>query len=53
MAITLMQAKVGMTDKVDAAVVDMFRRSSQLLDKLVTKEDICFDFRSSSRFSFS
>ena len=34
MAITLMQAKVGMADKVDQAVVDMFRRSSQLLDKL-------------------
>ena len=34
MAITLMDAKVGMADKVDQAVVDMFRRSSQLLDKL-------------------
>ena len=32
MAITLMEAKVGMADKVDAAVVDMFRRSSALLD---------------------
>ncbi len=34
MAITLMEAKVGMADKVDQAVVDMFRRSSVLLDKL-------------------
>ena len=34
MAITLLEAKVGMADKVDAAVVDMFRRSSQLLDGL-------------------
>ena len=34
MAITLAEAKVGMADKVDMAVVDMFRRSSQLLDKL-------------------
>ena len=41
MAITLMQAKVGMTDKVDAAVVDMFRRSSQLLDKLTFDNVIC------------
>ena len=32
MAITLMEAKVGMADKVDAAVVDMFRRSSALLE---------------------
>ena len=34
MAITLEQAKIGMADKVDQAVVDMFRRNSQLLDKL-------------------
>ena len=34
MAITLEQAKVGMADKVDQAVVDTFRRSSLLLDKL-------------------
>ena len=34
MAITLMEAKVGMADKVDQQVVDMFRRSSQLLDKM-------------------
>ncbi len=32
--ITLNDAKIGMADKVDMAVVDMFRRSSQLLDKL-------------------
>ena len=35
MAITLAEAKVGMTDKVDQNVVDTFRRSSYLLDKLV------------------
>ena len=34
MAITLNDAKIGMADKVDQQVVDMFRRSSQLLDKL-------------------
>ena len=35
MAITLQQAKVGMADKVDQQVVDMFRRSSLLLDNMV------------------
>ena len=35
MAITLAEAKVGMADKVDQKVVDTFRRSSLLLDKLV------------------
>lgn len=35
MAITLAEAKVGMADHVDQAVVDMFRRSSFLLDNLV------------------
>jgi len=35
MAITLAEAKVGMADKVDQQVVDMFRRSSLLLDKMV------------------
>lgn len=35
MAITLAEAKVGMADKVDQNVVDTFRRSSILLDKLV------------------
>ena len=35
MAITLAEAKVGMADKVDQAVVDTFRRSSLLLDNLV------------------
>ena len=35
MAITLMEAKVGMADKVDQQVVDMFRRSSLLLDNMV------------------
>jgi len=34
MAITLLEAKVGMADKVDAAVVDMFRRSSALLEAM-------------------
>lgn len=35
MSITLAQAKVGMADKVDQQVVDEFRRSSLMLDKLV------------------
>ena len=35
MAITLMEAKVGMADKVDQQIVDMFRRSSFLLDNMV------------------
>ena len=35
MAITLEQAKVGMADKVDQQIVDMFRRSSWLLDNMV------------------
>ena len=35
MAITLREAKVGMADKVDQQVVDMFRRSSLLLDNMV------------------
>ena len=35
MAITLYDAKVGMADKVDQQIVDMFRRSSQLLDGMV------------------
>ena len=35
MAITLADAKVGMADKVDQQVIDMFRRSSFLLDSLV------------------
>lgn len=34
MPITLAQAKVGMTDKVDQMVIDEFRRGSFLLDKL-------------------
>ena len=34
MAITLAEAKVGMADKVDQQVVDMFRRSSLLLDNM-------------------
>ena len=34
MAITLYDAKVGMADKVDQQVVDMFRRNSVLLDSL-------------------
>lgn len=35
MAITLAEAKVGMADKVDQMVVDEFRRSSLLLDRMV------------------
>ena len=35
MAITLAQAKVGMADKVDQQIVDMFRRSSVLLDQMI------------------
>ena len=35
MAITLAEAKIGMTDKVDQQIVDMFRRSSLLLDRMV------------------
>ena len=34
MPITLTEAKAGMADKVDQQVVDMFRRSSLLLDRL-------------------
>ena len=35
MSITLAEAKVGMADKVDQAVIDMFRRSSVLLDQMI------------------
>ena len=35
MAITLAEAKIGMADKVDQQIVDMFRRSSLLLDQMV------------------
>ena len=35
MAITLAEAKVGMADKVDQQIIDMFRRSSLLLDQMV------------------
>ena len=35
MALTLQEAKVGMADKVDQQVIDMFRRSSLLLDNMV------------------
>jgi len=41
MAITLKEAKVSMVDKVDQQVVDMFRRSSQLLDNMVFDNVIC------------
>lgn len=34
MAITLAEANVGMADKVDQQVIDMFRRSSLLLDRM-------------------
>ncbi|MCW6112448.1 phage capsid protein, partial [Clostridium sporogenes] len=35
MAITLQESKVSMADKVDQMVIDEFRRSSLLLDKLI------------------
>ena len=35
MAITLAEAKVGMTNKVDQAVIDTFRRDSFLLDNMI------------------
>jgi len=35
MAITLAEAKIGMADKVDQQIVDMFQRSSLLLDNMV------------------
>ena len=35
MAITLAEAKVGMANHVDQMIVDEFRRSSLLLDRLV------------------
>jgi hypothetical protein len=35
MSITLAEAKVGMADKVDQQIIDMFRRSSLLLDALI------------------
>ncbi len=40
MAITLAEAKVGMADKVDQQVVDMFRRSSLLLDRMTFDNSI-------------
>lgn len=40
MAITLAEAKVGMDDKVDQQVIDMFRRSSLLLDRMTFDNSI-------------
>lgn len=40
MAITLQEAKVGMTDKVDQQIVDTFQRSSLLLDRLTFDNSI-------------
>jgi hypothetical protein len=40
MAITLAEAKVGMADKVDQQVIDTFRRSSLLLDRLTFDNSI-------------
>ena len=40
MPITLAEAKVGMADKVDQQVVDMFRRSSLLLDQMTFDNSI-------------
>ena len=34
MAITLAEAKVGMADHVNQSIVDMFQRSSLLLDRM-------------------
>ena len=40
MAITLAEAKVGMADKVVQSVIDMFQRSSLLLDRLTFDDSI-------------
>ncbi len=40
MAITLAEAKVGMADKVNQQVIDTFRRSSLLLDRLTFDDSI-------------
>lgn len=40
MAITLAEAKVGMADKVDQQVIDMFQRSSLLLDRMTFDNSI-------------
>lgn len=40
MAITLAEAKVGMADKVNQQVIDSFRRSSLLLDRLTFDDSI-------------
>lgn len=40
MPITLAEAKVGMADKVDQQIVDIFRRSSLLLDRLTFDNSI-------------
>lgn len=40
MAITLEEAKVGMADKVDQQVIDIFRRDSWLLDKLTFDDSV-------------
>lgn len=40
MALTLEQSKVGMADKVDQAVIDLTRRESMLLDKMVFDNSI-------------
>lgn len=41
MAILLKDAKIGMSDKVDQQIVDMFRRSSLLLDQMPFDNAIC------------
>ena len=40
MPVTLEQAKVGMADKVDQQVIDEFRRSSLLLDKMIFDDSV-------------
>ena len=40
MALTLEEAKVGYADKVEQNVIDEFRRSSILLDKLIREQSV-------------
>lgn len=40
MPVTLEQAKVGMADKVDQQVIDEFRRSSLLLDRMIFDDSV-------------
>lgn len=40
MAVTLLQAKTGMADKIDQNVIDEFRRGSLLMDKLIFDDSV-------------